>query len=340
MYIQVKKTIFTKDVFNRVSEATEDRLLNQRPLKQTSRRAFIQKTALGSAATVLLPSCLGAARPARAKNTVPISGHVWVYASNFPPHWDCTPILESVFSDFRYAGMDGVELMEGQLRHDDAVQRIGALSKKYGVPVTGSSYGVGLGMWDASQHKSIIKDLETVVPRLAQLGGTTFGISVGSKKETPKTEKELDAQAYLLNIIRDRCKDHGIVANLHNHTYEVANDMHDLKGTLQRLPDFKLGPDINWLIRGGVDPLSFIETYGEQIVYLHLRDQYADGVWTEYVGQGSTDFGAIAAALRAKEFSGSCAVELAFPAKFEPQLPLKKTWKKSRKYVERTFGWS
>lgn len=135
------------------------------------------------------------------------------------------------------------------------------------------------------------------------------------------------------------CNDHGIVPNLHNHTYEVENDLHDLKGTLARIPDIKLGPDLNWLIRAGVDPVSFINTYGRQMVYLHIRDQYADGNWTEYVGQGVTDFRAIAKALNEQGFQGSAGIELAFPANFEPQNPLKTDWKLSREYVVKTFGW-
>jgi sugar phosphate isomerase/epimerase len=143
----------------------------------------------------------------------------------------------------------------------------------------------------------------------------------------------------VLKEIFAMCDAHGIVANLHNHTYEVQNGMHDLKGTLARLPDARLGPDLNWLIRGGVDPVTFIQTYGHQMVYMHLRDQYANGIWTEYLGQGSTDFPAIAAALKAVHFQGRAAVELAFPDKFVATQPLSKTWKDSRDFVHKTFGW-
>ena len=33
--------------------------------------------------------------------------------------------------------------------------------------------------------------------------------------------------------------------------------MHDLKGTLTSIPDFKLGPELNWLMRIGVEPVDF-----------------------------------------------------------------------------------
>lgn len=308
--------------------------------KKINRRSFVQKSSLG-AVGMLFPSrrLLSPSEGHKTSNEIPINAHLWIYASKFPPDWDCTPVLDTVFSDLSYAGMEGVEIMEGQLRHDDSVERLKVLIEKYKLPVSGSSYGVGFKMWDLSQHKAILKDIKTVVPRLAKVGGKTFGISVGAKKDGLKTEAELNAQAALLREVRSVCRDNGIEANLHNHTYEVENDMHDLKGTLARIPDFKLGPDLNWLIRGGVDPVDFINRYGEQIVYLHIRDQYKDGTWSEYVGQGDTDFEPIAAALKAQNFKGKAAIELAFPNDFTPENELRQDWKMSREFVERTFGW-
>lgn len=265
-----------------------------------------------------------------------VSAHIWVYASKYPPNWDATPDLDQAFSDLKYARFDGVELMEVNLRHDDAVERLTGLSTKHGIPVTGCSYGAN--MWDANTHDATMKDINVIVPRLSQLDGKTFGISVGDAKR-PKTDAEFDAQAAILKEISAICLSHGIVANLHNHTYEVANGMHDLKGTLARLPDFKLGPDLNWLVRAGVDPIAFINTYGKQIVYMHLRDQYEDGKWTEYLGQGVTNFPAIAAALRANHFNGRAAVELAFESNFIPTQPLRESWKRSRECVRTAFGW-
>lgn len=270
---------------------------------------------------------------------IKICGHLWVYASNYPPNWDCTPILEQVFSDMSYAGLYGVELMEVLLRHEDAVKRISGYSQKYGLEVSGSSYGVGFQMCDKEQHDKIWEDIQLVIPRLAKLGGKTFGISVGSVGRK-KTELELDHQAELLRKIIAFCEENGVAPNLHNHTYEVENDLHDLKGTLARIPEAKLGPDINWLIRARVDPANFLKMYGDKIVYLHLRDQYENGEWTEYIGQGDTDFETIGTVLKDIDFQGMAGIELAFPNDFEPENPLKEDWKMSREFVLKTFNWS
>ncbi|BFP40069.1 hypothetical protein FGF1_09140 [Flavobacteriaceae bacterium GF1] len=304
----------------------------------TNRRNFIKNTAFLSLGSLLLPkTVLGFDKINTTK--VKLCGHLWVYASNYPPNWDCSPILEQVFSDMSYAGLYGVELMEVVLRPDDAVTRISEYSKKHDIKVSGSSYGVGFQMCDRKQHPKIWEDIQLVVPRLAELGGETFGISVGGVGRK-KTELELDDQAELLKKIIGFCEVYGIQPNLHNHTYEVEYDLHDLKGTLERIPEAKLGPDINWLIRAGVDPVEFIQTYGDKFVYLHIRDQYDNGEWTEYVGQGTTDFNAIGKVLKAKGFHGMAGIELAFPNGFEPEFPLKEDWKKSREYVQRIFNWS
>lgn len=263
-----------------------------------------------------------------------MSGHVWVYSSQFPPNWDCTPILEEVFSDFQAAGLEGMELMESNLRHDNIVDLAGSLSAKYGIPVTGTSYYGD--MWNKDRHQEILEDAEQVLERLHLLNGSTFGITVGDANRL-KTETELDAQADLMKKIMLICEKNKIQPNLHNHTFEVENDLHDFKGTIERVPDLKLGPDINWLIRGGVDPVWFINTYGDRIVYLHLRDQDTNGKWTRALGDGVTDFPAIADALEKNNFNGRAAIELAFEE--PPKGSVREEWVCSRAYVKETFGW-
>ena len=37
-----------------------------------------------------------------------VYAHLWVYASRHSPDWDCTPILDDLFSDLKYSGLEGV----------------------------------------------------------------------------------------------------------------------------------------------------------------------------------------------------------------------------------------
>ena len=299
-----------------------------------SRRKFIKASAALSGALLFNGLLSEYAYSNENKNTVPVYAHLWVYASRYPPDWDCTPIMDTVFSDLKYAGMQGVEVMEIHLRHDDAVNRFNELIQKYSLPVTGASYYGD--MWNKAEHQKILDDLELVLQRLHAIGATMLGITVGDAKRK-KTEDELDAQADLLNKTIVICKKYSIAPNLHNHTFEVVDGMHDLKGTLARIPDIKLGPDLNWLVRGGVDPVWFIQTYGHQMVYMHIRDQDSKGTWTEAVGEGVIDFPAIAKALEDINYNGKAAIELAFDK--PPVNPVREDWKKSREYVKQVFGW-
>jgi len=302
----------------------------------SSRRKFIKQTGAILGSAFLMESMFSQALAGTAKK-VPLSAHLWVYASAFPPTYDCYHILDKVFSDLSAAGLEGVELTDNILKHDTVVKDLQKLAKKYKIPVTGSSYTAN--MWDASTHADILKDVQLKIPRLGKLKGKTLGISVGPAGHI-KTEKELDAQAEILKKIIPVCQDNGIELNLHNHTYEIENDMHDLKGTMARIPGIKLGPDLDWLKHGGIDPVSFINTYQDQIVYLHIRDQFADGGRTEYVGQGVTDFNRIAQALKAINYNGRAAIELAYPKdpNFKPKNDYRKNWTLSREHVRETFG--
>lgn len=127
--------------------------------------------------------------------TIPVDAHLWVYASRFPPDWDCTPILDEVFSDLKYAGYDKVEVMESILKHDDAVKRLDDLVQKHNLPVTGTSYYGD--MWNKDQQQHIMEDIELVIERLRLVGGTMIGLTVGDAKRI-KTEDELDTQAETL----------------------------------------------------------------------------------------------------------------------------------------------
>ena len=236
----------------------------------------------------------------------------------------------------KYAGMDGIELMHTALRPDGAVKRIQALSDKHNLPVIGTSFSGA--MWNREKHDDVLKDAQRVIVRLSKVGGNTLGTSVGSAGRI-KTEAELDAQAEMLRKIMKICEDNGVVLNLHNHTYEVENDLYDLRGTLKRIPKAKLGPDLDWLVQGGVDPVEFIRTYGDRIVFLHLRDQKKDKTWVESLGEGDMDYKAVSKALREVGFAGIVVIELAHAKGFKPTRPLRESLRMSREFVRKTLGY-
>jgi hypothetical protein len=113
-----------------------------KPEITNSRRLFIKKSGLRVTGFLFVSSSLVNAivflvSPIK----IPISTHLRVYASTFLPKWDCTPVLDTIFSDLNFAGIKGLGIMKGQLRLEDSLERLNGLMKRYNVPVSGSSYG-------------------------------------------------------------------------------------------------------------------------------------------------------------------------------------------------------
>ena len=277
---------------------------------------------------------VGVAADSRLKK-IAVGAHPWVYAATRRDR-DIYEILDTVFADLSYAGVDGIELMHTALRPEGAVERISRLSTKFNLPVLGMSYSAD--MWRPQEHDAVLNDANLLIARLAKLGGRTVGTSVGNAGK-PKTPEQFDAQAALLREMMATCEERGIVLNLHNHVYEVADQERDLKATLERVPSAKLGPDIGWLAAARVDPVDFIKRYGTRIVFAHLRDRKQDGTWSEAMGEGDLDYGAVAKALRDVKFSGTLVIELAHNQGFVPTRPLRESIRISRQYVRRVMGW-
>jgi sugar phosphate isomerase/epimerase len=252
------------------------------------------------------------------------------------PKYDVSPILDQIFSDVSYAGFDGVETMEQPLRSEVYTKQIREFMDKYKIKLIGSSYGAD--MWNKDKQNEIYEDVDLIFTNMASVGGRTFGVSVGEPSGRKKTEDEFDNQATLLRRLISLGEKKGIVLNLHNHTAEVENNMYDLRGTLKRIPDVKLGPDLNWLLRAGINPVDFLREYRKQIVFMHLRDQLSNGKWPESMGEGNVNFREIADVMKEINFQGDAIIELAHENGFVRTRPLKESLKMSRDYMRKTMG--
>ena len=300
------------------------------------RRKFIQNTSLSLLALSLAQRGISSEKnQIQEKKRIVVGAHVWVYASTLPGY-DVSPALEQIFSDISYAGFDGVETMQHPLRSPVYTNQIKELIEKYRIKLIGTSYSGE--MWDKDKHNQIYEDVENIFSNMARVGGRTFGVSVGEPEGREKTNKEFDNQALLLKELISLGEKKGIVLNLHNHTAEVSNNMFDLRGTLKRIPDVKLGPDLNWLLRAGINPLDFLREFRKQIVFLHLRDQLSNGKWPESMGEGNVNFSEITGVLNEISFAGDAIIELAHENGFIPARPLRESLRMSRDYMKKTMG--
>jgi sugar phosphate isomerase/epimerase len=250
-----------------------------------------------------------AAVAAAAPRKVGVGAHPWVWAAKQPGS-DPTPVVEEIFRELGGAGVDGIELMNAVLAPDGAVERVKELSKRHKLPVIGTSWSAA--MWRREEQSKILDQARTLIPRLQQVGGRTLGISVGDARRD-KTPAEFDAQD------------------------EVRNGEHDLNGTLERIPEIKLGPDLGWLYRAKVDPVDFVRRHKARMVFAHLRNEKADGTWPETLAEGVINYAAIGKLLHEAGFAGDLVIELAHEQKFTPTQSYGASFRASRDYVRRVM---
>ncbi len=101
-------------------------------------------------------------------------------------------------------------------------------------------------------------------------------------------------------------QDAGFVFGWHNHDFELVDlgqGVTPLSIIAAASPDLKLELDLGWVVRAGLDPVTLIKTYGDQIYRAHIKDLAANGDcadedgWAD-VGLGVIDWPAIHAALQ------------------------------------------
>ncbi|TPL89834.1 sugar phosphate isomerase/epimerase [Mesorhizobium sp. B2-3-13] len=94
----------------------------------------------------------------------------------------------------------------------------------------------------------------------------------------------------------------------HNHDFEfktLADGSLPQDHILSSAPNIGWEMDVAWVVRGGADPLPWIEKHGQRIVAVHVKDMAKPGEgldedgWSD-VGHGTIDWAGLIKVLRAK----------------------------------------
>lgn len=127
----------------------------------------------------------------------------------------------------------------------------------------------------------------------------------------PPEERVADPDAWVavgkrLEAIGARVRDAGLRFGWHNHDFEFAacsDGRLPMDILLDSAPSIEWEADIAWIVRGGQDPIAWIERYQERITTAHVKDIAPDGQcadedgWAD-VGHGVMDWSGIMAALQ------------------------------------------
>lgn len=128
-----------------------------------------------------------------------------------------------------------------------------------------------------------------------------------------------------LAAVGERAKRDGYGFAWHNHDFEfkaLADGSLPQDHILEAAADIGWEMDVAWVIRGGANPLPWIDRYGPRIVAVHVKDiakpgegQDEDG-WSD-VGHGTVDWSGLLATLREKTPAKHFIMEQDNPNDFE-----------------------
>ena len=166
-------------------------------------------------------------------------------------------------------------------------QEVSALLAETGLRVAGTHLGLD-ALQDAQLDASLryCKDIGCSIMVLPWLAGEW------------RTLEGIRTLAPRLNVIGQRCQEHGITFAYHNHDFEFTRvDGVYLLDYLLQLTDpslVKIELDVYWAAYAGVDPVSYLQALADRVALVHLKDMAPDRSMTE-VGKGILDMGQICA---------------------------------------------
>jgi inosose dehydratase len=245
--------------------------------------------------------------------------------------------LEEMCAASARAGFKRLELLAAMVK-PDVLPKTGELLKKHRLEPS-IVYAGGPMHEPAAAEKTFAEILEAAGPARS-LGARIIDTNPAPKpKKARKTDEELDTQARCLNRIAGALRKRGMRLIVHHHDPEMAENArewrHILKNTDAKIVGICM--DIDWVIRGGQQPLELLREAGARLAELHLRNSRA-GVWTESLDEGDYDYPSIAAYLREIGYRGYLGVELAYEKGTAPTRPLEEDLRLSRVFAERVFG--
>ena len=179
----------------------------------------------------------------------------------------------------------------------------------YGDPVAYRAAMDANGVSMPSGHlglNDIEADFEATMESATTLGITRVFAPYLEEKDRPDTAAGWAALGQRLNDAAQKYAERGITFGWHNHDFEfvaLADGSTPMEILLDAAPGIAWEADLAWIVRGGRDPIEYIQRYGPRISAIHVKDIAASGAnldqdgWSD-LGAGTMDWAALLQACR------------------------------------------
>ena len=201
--------------------------------------------------------------------------------------------LPDTLAMLKEAGYGAVEGWSGLVRDADTARGTAAALDAAGLPMT--SVHAGLAALEA--------DHATLVPILRDLGCESVFVPAVPPDDRPADRAGWDSLRRRIEAAGEPVRAANLAFGWHNHDFELA-DMGGGETALDVLlsGDLAWEADVAWLVRGGADPMPFIDRHAARIRAVHVKDIAPEGMkadedgWAD-PGTGTMDWDALAARL-------------------------------------------
>ena len=149
-------------------------------------------------------------------------------------------------------------------------------------------------------------DFEATMVIVETLGMTCVFAPYLEEKDRPDTAAGWAELGKRLNDAGKKYAERGITFGWHNHDFELvalADGSTPMDILLDAAPDISWEADLAWIVRGGRDPIDYIQRYGSRLSAIHVKDIAANGTnldqdgWSD-LGAGTIDWAALLQACR------------------------------------------
>lgn len=256
-----------------------------------------------------------------------VASQLWIYMQ-YKRHTD----LDGCLSEVRAAGFGGVE---GWCDSAGAAATAAALhAHNLQMP---SAYTGGC-MHERTRAEAAIDTILAQADRALRADIGFQGVSL-NPDVAEKSEAELAEQCRNLERLGARLSEMGLFLGIHNHTPEIRQNARELRAAMAQTDPAHVGLclDVEWIRRGGLDPLALLEQYKDRVRTVHLRQSHA-GVWAEAFEDGDIDYRSVDRLLRQAGFDGWLIVENSHEDHTVALRSLAEIQAQSRKHVKMMFG--
>lgn len=248
--------------------------------------------------------------------------------------YDQAAQLDEIWDMVAGCGYAAIELNAPMFDHPNWYDAMMAAQARTGMAIVGGSNGGNLT--DAAGWDELRRKMDEYSAKLSRLDQPKCGFTATGTRAAERTDEESAHVIMAWTELAQMCQSRGVMLNYHTHGEPIA----DVQFVVDHLPAdlLPLGPDLDWLRFGGIDPESFLRANASRLVMLHIRDYELGGHRTNALGEGDANYAHLKTVLDEIGFDGDFVVELAVTPGVPRDRDLREILQTSRDHVRETMG--